>query len=125
MSESTLEKSNENLQQENSLEILLQQKRISQSTYDKALAAKKYIERKYNLIKLKKIEKIVIEEKINSSDIPLEKKNEIFKEIRDKELLHIQKQREKLTIYDYESLAIIGRGAFGEVHVCRNKKTEK
>ena len=122
MSESTLEKSNDNLPQENSLEVLLQQKRISQSTYDKALAAKKYIERKYNLIKLKKIEKIVIEEKINSSDIPLEKKNEIFKEIRDKELLHIQKQREKLTIYDYESLAIIGRGAFGEVHVCRNKK---
>ena len=74
MSESTLEKSNDNLPQENSLEVLLQQKRISQSTYDKALAAKKYIERKYNLIKLKKIEKIVIEEKINSSDIPLEKK---------------------------------------------------
>ena len=125
MSESTLEKINnlnEN-QQENTLEILLQQKKISQTTYDKALSAKKYIERKYNLIKLKTIENDVIEEKINSSNISLENKNEIKKEIRNKEKLHLQKKREKLTIFDYESLAIIGRGAFGEVHVCRNKKT--
>ena len=31
--------------------------------------------------------------------------------------------REKQNIRDYESLAIIGRGAFGEVHVCRKKAT--
>jgi len=28
-------------------------------------------------------------------------------------------------VHDYESLKIIGRGAFGEVRVCRNKKTEE
>ena len=32
-----------------SLEILLAQRKISQLTYDKVLAAKKYIERKYNM----------------------------------------------------------------------------
>ena len=128
MSESTLEKANllnENVQKVIPLETLLQQKKISQITYDKAISAKKYIERKYNLIKLKKIERDVIEEKIKTSDISVENKNEILKEIRDKEKLHLQKQREKLTIFDYESLAIIGRGAFGEVHVCRNKKTKE
>ena len=31
----------------------------------------------------------------------------------------------KQTIHDYESIKIIGRGAFGEVHVCRNKKTDE
>ena len=36
-----------------------------------------------------------------------------------------RKTQQKQTIYNYESLKIIGRGAFGEVHVCRNKKTNE
>ena len=28
-------------------------------------------------------------------------------------------------MHDYESLKIIGRGAFGEVRVCRRKKTDE
>lgn len=31
-------------------------------------------------------------------------------------------RRAKQTIYDYEPLKIIGRGAFGEVRVCRDKR---
>lgn len=31
--------------------------------------------------------------------------------------------RKKLTIYNYESISIIGKGAFGEVRVCRDKDT--
>jgi len=30
-----------------------------------------------------------------------------------------------MTVYDYEPLQIVGRGAFGEVRVCRNLKTSK
>ena len=37
-----------------SLEDLLEQKKISKLTYEKVDIAKKYIERKYNLIKVKK-----------------------------------------------------------------------
>ena len=37
----------------------------------------------------------------------------------------LRKGWQKLTIRDYESLAIIGRGAFCEVHVCREIKTGK
>ena len=36
------------------LESLLEENKITQLTYDKVIAAKKYIERKYNLIKIKK-----------------------------------------------------------------------
>jgi serine/threonine protein kinase len=32
-------------------------------------------------------------------------------------------RRAKISVYDYEPLKIIGRGAFGEVRVCRHKKT--
>ena len=36
-----------------------------------------------------------------------------------------RKLREKQTVRNYISLAIIGRGAFGEVHVCKEIKTGK
>jgi serine/threonine kinase 38 len=32
-------------------------------------------------------------------------------------------RRAKITVFDFEPLKIIGRGAFGEVRVCRHKKT--
>jgi serine/threonine kinase 38 len=34
-------------------------------------------------------------------------------------------RRSKITVHDYEPLKIIGRGAFGEVRVCRHKKTNE
>ncbi len=105
------------------IELLLAQRQISQLTYDKTVIAKKYIERKYNMLKLKNIESLIIKEKIDKLDLPQETKNEIFLEIKKKEKKNLEKKRKKLTIYNYESLYIIGRGGFGEVHVCRNKKT--
>ena len=108
-----------------SLEILLAQRKISQLTYDKVLAAKKYIERKYNMLKLKNIESTIINEKINKLNLPEEAKKEIFSEIKKSEKKKLEKKRKKLTIYNYESLNIIGKGSFGEVHVCRNKETKE
>ena len=52
-------------------------------------------------------------------------KMKIIKEINDIQIQKIRKNREKQTIREYESLKIIGRGAFGEVHVCREIKTGK
>ena len=40
-------------------------------------------------------------------------------------MIKYRKSREKQSIRDYESIAIIGRGAFGEVHIYREKKTDK
>ena len=62
---------------------------------------------------------------IDSLQICQEEKQKIKKEIYNQEVVKFRKLREKQTIRDYESLAIIGRGAFGEVHVCREKKTGK
>ena len=107
------------------LETLLAQKKISQLTYDKVLAAKKYIERKYNYIKIKKLENNIIQEKLNALNIPQKEKQDIINTIQSQEKKRLQKIREKMSITDYESLAIIGRGAFGEVHICRHKKTNE
>ena len=63
--------------------------------------------------------------KINSLKISEKEKNLIKKNIYNQELLKYRKSRIKQTIRDYESIKIIGRGAFGEVHVCRNKNTNE
>ena len=60
------------------IELLLSQSKISQLTYDKVLVAKKYIERKYNMLKLKNIETTIINEKINKLNLPENAKNEMF-----------------------------------------------
>ena len=114
-----------NSNQEVSLEQLLKEGKISQKTYDKAAIAKKYIERKYNLRNTKSIEWNSLIEKIDSLNVPSTEKEKLKKDLYEKEVLKYRKQREKLSIKDYESLAIIGRGAFGEVHVCREKQTEE
>ena len=106
-----------------SLEELLKEKRISQRTYDKAKIAKQIIERKYNLQDIKSAEWSYIIEKINSLDLSVEEKEKIKQEIFTLESSKYRFHREKQTIRDYESITIIGRGAFGEVHVCRHKTT--
>ena len=105
------------------LEKLLKDKQISQRTFDKVTIAKQIIERKYNLQGSKYTEWNNIIDKINSLDISEEQKDKIKQEIYNQEVTKYRKAREKQSIRDYESLSIIGRGAFGEVHVCREKKT--
>ena len=75
------------------------------------------------MIKLKRVENNILQEILKSSGLPENKRLEILLEIQEKELKNIQKKREKISASNYESLSIIGRGAFGEVHVCREKKT--
>ena len=104
------------------LETLLKNKKINQRTYEKVKIAKEYIERKYNLKTMKDSKYNAILEKLNSKDISDEEKNKILEELH-QESEELRKTRQKQTIRDYESLAIIGRGAFGEVHVCRKIKT--
>ena len=108
-----------------SLENLLQSKKISQKTYDKVIITKNYIERKYNLKTIKNTEFNEIINKINNLKISDNEKEKLKKEIYEKEILKKRKLQKKQTIHDYKSLEIIGRGAFGEVHVCKEIKTGK
>ena len=105
------------------LEQLLNENIISQRTYDKVILSKKYIERKYN-IKSKKYEQIKnFFDELNSYEINQTKINNIKKEIFEKQIIKYRKSRENQSVRDYESISIIGRGGFGEVYLCREKKT--
>ena len=108
-----------------SLDKLLKTKKISQRTYDKVKIAKEYIENKYNLKSLFSNKLKNIMQNIQNLNIDEDLKMKIIKEINDIHIQKIRKNREKQTIREYESLKIIGRGAFGEVHVCREIKTGK
>ena len=108
---------------EKTLEQLLKENLISQRTYDKVVLSKQYIERKYNFKshKINEINNLI--EKLNLHKVEKERINQIRKEIYEKEMINYRKARTKQSIRDYESISIIGRGAFGEVHVCKEKKT--
>ena len=106
-----------------SLDQLLKNGKISQRTFDKTTIAKTYIERKYNLKNTKNMEWNEIMQKIDSLKVSDAQKEKIKAEMNERLFSKFRRQREKLTIRNYESLSIIGRGAFGEVHVCREKKT--
>ena len=106
-----------------SLEVLLKSKKISQRTYDRVKVAKEYIENKYNLKSVLSAKWSNILRKIQNLNINETQKLEIINKINEIASQKSRKNREKQSIREYESLKIIGRGAFGEVHVCREKKT--
>ena len=108
--------------QEVPLDSLLQKNIISSKTYERIKIFKEYTERKYKLKSLKNKEWNNILKKIDAMDILDINKQQIKNEIYNQEIRNFRKLREKQSIYDYKSLKIIGRGAFGEVHVCKNLK---
>ena len=113
------------MQRQESLDTLLKSKKISQRTYDRVKVAKEYIENKYNLKSVISTKWSNVIQKIKNLNINESQKQQIIDEINQIEIQKSRKIREKQTIREYESLKIIGRGAFGEVHVCREIKTGK
>ena len=107
------------------LDQLLKSKKISQKTFDRVTVAKEYIERKYNLKSIINTKWNEVIEKINKMNLNEKEKDKITNEINRLEVQKLRKNREKQSVHEYESIAIIGRGAFGEVHVCREISTGK
>lgn len=100
---------------------------VSTHTLERAQAAKEYIERKYR--RLKKLQEEKQEEWSNLKDKMTEMnlsntdKQLITQEIQHKEAQLLRKKRQKISVFDFEPLALIGKGAFGEVRLVRNKHT--
>jgi serine/threonine kinase 38 len=104
-----------------------QQARVSAASLEKAQFAKSYIEMKYSKKKKEEAEKLQEWELINNQMDKLglsatEKK--IFKsELMHKEAEILREKRKETSVLDFESIAVIGRGAFGEVRVVRHLLT--
>jgi len=85
---------NQNSQQklDTPLDNLLNEGKISQLTYQKVVCAKRFIERKYNMIKLKRVENNILQEKLKLSGLPENKKLEILAEIQEQESKNLKQK---------------------------------
>ncbi|CAM8985825.1 unnamed protein product [Rhodiola kirilowii] len=97
----------------------------SSDTKEKVAAAKQYIENHYKSqmksLQDRKERRWSLERKLADSDVTEEEQTNILKYFERKETEYMRLQRHKMGVDDFELLTIIGRGAFGEVRLCREK----
>ncbi|MCO5583442.1 hypothetical protein L7F22_037353 [Adiantum nelumboides] len=65
----------------------------------------------------------LLERKLKNADLSEEEHQNRIKDLERKETENMRLQRQRLGMDDFEPLTIIGRGAFGEVRLCRMKAT--
>ncbi|KAI4377804.1 hypothetical protein MLD38_015379 [Melastoma candidum] len=96
-------------------------------TLERVAAAKQFIENHYKSqmkhIQERKQRRMVLEKRLASSEVTVEEQMNILKELERKETEYMRLKRHKICVDDFDLLTIIGRGAFGEVRLCREKKS--
>ncbi|KAL8139041.1 hypothetical protein V2J09_005042 [Rumex salicifolius] len=99
----------------------------SNITKQRVEAAKQYIEKHYKEqmknLQERKERRSVLEKKLADADVSEEDQNNLLKFLEQKETEYMRLQRHKMGVDDFELLTMIGKGAFGEVRVCREKKS--
>ena len=97
---------------------------ISEVTRQKTELAKKYIEQKYqkNFEAERRMKEYYDEvvERMRELEFDEQERQAIHNELVVQQGRHLRERRAKESVLDYKSVAIIGRGAFGEVRLCRH-----
>ncbi|XVF35070.1 hypothetical protein REPUB_Repub18cG0113300 [Reevesia pubescens] len=100
---------------------------VTSLTLERVAAAKQFIEGHYKAqkkhIQERKERRSMLEKKLASSDVPEEEQINLLKDLERKESYYMRLKRHKICVDDFHLLTIIGRGAFGEVRLCREKKS--
>jgi len=99
----------------------------SNITKQRVAAAKQYIENHYKEqmknLQERKERRNLLEKKLADADVSEEDQSNLLKFLEKKETEYMRLQRHKMGADDFELLTMIGKGAFGEVRVCREKTT--
>ncbi|XP_047311462.1 serine/threonine-protein kinase 38-like [Impatiens glandulifera] len=97
----------------------------SNVTKQKVAAAKQYIENHYKEqmknLQERKDRRVLLEQKLADADVSEEDQCNLLKFLEKKETEYMRIQRHKMGVDDFDLLTMIGKGAFGEVRVCREK----
>ncbi|KAK1286145.1 Serine/threonine-protein kinase AtPK1/AtPK6 [Acorus calamus] len=97
----------------------------SSVTMEKVAIAKQFIENHYRSqmknLKERKERRWVLERRLASSSVSEEEQINLIKDLERKETEFMRLKRHKICTDDFDLLTIIGRGAFGEVRLCREK----
>jgi serine/threonine kinase 38 len=72
-------------------------------------------------IQERKERRLILEQQLASSQVPREEQISLIKDLERKETEYMRLKRHRICVDDFELLTIIGRGAFGEVRLCREK----
>ncbi|PKA63648.1 Serine/threonine-protein kinase [Apostasia shenzhenica] len=112
----------------NLAEVLEEEDSMGSSlTMERVAAAKHFIENHYKAhmknIQERKERRCILEKKLADSQVSYEEQMKIIKDLERKETEYIRLKRHKICVEDFDLLTIIGRGAFGEVRLCREKST--
>ncbi|CAL0310315.1 unnamed protein product [Lupinus luteus] len=120
-------KNDSNGENEDSSVVPLDEAALSNITKQKVAAAKQYIENHYKeqmkSLQERKERRTILEKKLADADVSEEDQNNLLKFLEKKETEYMRLQRHKMGVDDFELLTMIGKGAFGEVRVCREKTT--
>ncbi|XP_060674919.1 uncharacterized protein LOC107424100 isoform X2 [Ziziphus jujuba] len=99
----------------------------SSLTMERVAAAKQYIENHYKSQKKhlheRRERRSVLEKKLASAHVSEEEQMNLLKDLERKETEYMRLKRHRICANDFDLLTIIGRGAFGEVRLCREKKS--
>ncbi|KAJ1694029.1 hypothetical protein LUZ63_010727 [Rhynchospora breviuscula] len=99
----------------------------SNATKQRVAAAKQYIENHYKEqmknLQERKERRDNLEKKLADAEISEEEQTNILKYFEKKETEYMRLQRHKMGVEDFEIVAMIGKGAFGEVRICKEKTT--
>ncbi|XP_022860286.1 serine/threonine-protein kinase tricorner-like [Olea europaea var. sylvestris] len=103
----------------------LSSEEASNLTKQRAAAAKQFIENHYKTqmknLQERKERRNLLEQKLADADVSEEDQSNLLKFLEKKETEYMRLQRHKMGVDDFELLTMIGKGAFGEVRVCREK----
>lgn len=99
----------------------------SVATKQKVAAAKQYIEKHYKdqmkNLQERRERRNMLEKKLADTEATPEEQTNIRKYLEKKETEYMRLQRHKMGAEDFEPLTMIGKGAFGEVRICKEKTT--
>ncbi|WOH16175.1 hypothetical protein DCAR_0935724 [Daucus carota subsp. sativus] len=99
----------------------------SVATKQKVAAAKQYIEKHYKEqmknLQERRERRNMLEKKLADTEATPEEQTNILKYLEKKETEYMRLQRHKMGAEDFEPLTMIGKGAFGEVRICKEKTT--
>ncbi|XP_030934550.1 uncharacterized protein LOC126698492 isoform X1 [Quercus robur] len=100
---------------------------LSNVTKQKVAAAKQYIENHYKEqmknLQERKERRNILEKKLADADVSEEDQTNLLKFLEKKETEYMRLQRHKMGADDFELLTMIGKGAFGEVRICRERNS--
>lgn len=96
-------------------------------TRQKAAAAKQFIENHYKNylqgLQDRKERRRAVQRRALEAKVSTEEEEEMLRDLERKETEYMRQQRHKVGLDDFEQLTCIGKGAFGEVRLCRAKST--